>query len=145
MIHETGFAKHPKTKDSLKSVWNSMLAQSNAKRIEIVYDSHLENSIEESKRNRRKDELKSSFTSSLEIKKFWASSVNKKTPTIVAIFFYYVLNGCIYVCVWVCVCVCVCVGVCVCTSIHREGFIYLDQLEYQEIDQRCYVEDVCFL
>ena len=41
------------------------------------------------------------------------------------------------------VCVCVYVCVCVCTSIHREGFICLDQLEYQGTDQRCCVEDVC--
>ena len=44
---------------------------------------------------------------------------------------------------WVCVCVHVCV--CVFTSIHREGFTCLDQLEYQETDQRCYVGDVNFL
>ena len=35
--------------------------------------------------------------------------------------------------------------VCVCTSIHPEGFIYLDQVGYQGTDQRCYVEDVKFL
>ena len=56
------------------------------------------------------------------------------------------------VCVCVCVCVCMCMycaQVCVCvyvfTSIHREGFICLDQLEYQGTDQRCYVEDINFL
>ena len=32
---------------------------------------------------------------------------------------------------WVCMCVCVHVCVCVFTSIHREGFTYLNQLEYQ--------------
>ena len=37
------------------------------------------------------------------------------------------------VCVYVCVCVCVCV--CLFTSIHREGFICLDQLRYQGTDQ----------
>ena len=31
------------------------------------------------------------------------------------------------------------------TSIHREGFICLDQVGYQGTDQRCYVEDVNFL
>ena len=31
------------------------------------------------------------------------------------------------------------------TSIHREGFICLDQLEYLGTDQRCYVKDVSFL
>ena len=35
--------------------------------------------------------------------------------------------------------------VCVFTSIHREGFICLNQLEYQGTDQQCYVEDVDFL
>ena len=39
--------------------------------------------------------------------------------------------------------VCVCVCMYVCTSIHREGFICLDQLEYQGTDQRCCLEDVC--
>ena len=48
----------------------------------------------------------------------------------------------------VCVCVCVCVlaraRVCVCvfTSIHREGFLCLDQVGYQETDRRCCVGDV---
>ena len=52
------------------------------------------------------------------------------------------------VCVCVCVCVraCVCVCMCVCTSIYHEGFICLDQLDYQgTTDQRCCVEDVIFL
>ena len=40
---------------------------------------------------------------------------------------------------------CVRVCVCVCTSIHRKGFICLDQLKYQGTDQRCYVEDVSFI
>ena len=52
----------------------------------------------------------------------------------------------LFVCVCMCVCVCVCVFVCVvCTSILREGFICLDQLECQGTHQRCYVEDVSFL
>ena len=55
---------------------------------------------------------------------------------------------CVYVrvcgvCVYVCVCVCVCVFVC--NSIHSEGFICLDQLDYQGTDQWCCVEDVYFL
>ena len=47
-------------------------------------------------------------------------------------------------------CVCVggwvggCVGGCVFTSIHREGFICLG-LEFQGINQQCFVEDVSFL
>ena len=50
---------------------------------------------------------------------------------------------CVYVwCGVVCKCACVCVCVCVFTSIHCEGFIYLDQLGYQGTDQRCCVEDV---
>ena len=48
-------------------------------------------------------------------------------------------------CVFVRACVRACVCVCVCTSIHPEGFICLDQVGYQETDQRCYVEDVKFL
>ena len=52
---------------------------------------------------------------SSEIKKFWALSINKETPTIAAIFFFIetkearkniVISG--YVCVCVCVCVCLC-------------------------------------
>ena len=31
------------------------------------------------------------------------------------------------------------------TSIHREGFISLEQVGYEGADQRCYVEDVEFL
>ena len=46
------------------------------------------------------------------------------------------------------VCVCACVHarvwVCVFRSIHREGFICLDQLGCQGTDQRCCVEDVGF-
>ena len=43
------------------------------------------------------------------------------------------------------VCVCVCLCVCVFPSIHGEGFICLEQLEYQGTDQRCCVEDASFL
>ena len=60
VIHKNGFEKHPKIKgnihkikDGLKRVWNSILAESNTKKIEIVYDSHLENSIKESLRMQR--------------------------------------------------------------------------------------------
>ena len=42
-------------------------------------------------------------------------------------------------------CVCVRVRVCVCTSVHREGFICLDHLDFQGTDQQCFVEDVHFL
>ena len=49
------------------------------------------------------------------------------------------------VCVCVRVCVCVCVCVCVFMSIHRAGFICMDQLHYQGADQRCCVEGVIFL
>ena len=38
-----------------------------------------------------------------------------------------------------------CVCVCVFMSIHREGFICLDQLTCQGTDQRYCVEDVSFL
>ena len=50
-------------------------------------------------------------------------------------------------CVFVCVVCCVLCVVCVCvfTSIHREGFICLDQLGYYGTDQRCCVENVGFL
>ena len=44
-----------------------------------------------------------------------------------------------------CVCVCFCVWGCVFTSIHREGFIFQDQVRYLRTDQRCYFEDVNFL
>ena len=35
--------------------------------------------------------------------------------------------------------------VCVCSSIHREGFTCLDQLDNRGTDQRFHVEDVIFL
>ena len=38
-----------------------------------------------------------------------------------------------------------CICVCVFTSIHREGFIWLKQLEYQRTDQQCCVKDNSFL
>ena len=59
----------------------------------------------------------------------------------------YIAISYIFCCTRVCMCVCVCVCVCVCTSIsiHREGFICLDQLEYQRTYQRCIVVDVTFL
>ena len=44
VIHKTGFEKHPEIKDGLKRVWNSILAQTNVKRSEIIYNSYLENS-----------------------------------------------------------------------------------------------------
>ena len=60
-----------------------------------------------------------------------------------------VCNACVHVCMRGCVCVSVCLCGCGCvwvrTSIHREGFICLDQVGYQGADQRCYVEDVNFL
>ena len=60
---------------------------------------------------------------------------------------------CVWVWVWVGVgvggCGCVCVGVCVCvclfTSIQREDFICLGQLECQGTGQRYCVEDISFL
>ena len=45
VIHKTKFGKHPKIKDSLKRVWNFILAKSKTKRIEIVYHSYLEQRI----------------------------------------------------------------------------------------------------
>ena len=47
-----------------------------------------------------------------------------------------------YVCVYV---IDRCVCMCVFTSIHREGFICLDQLDWQGKDQRCFVEDISVL
>ena len=109
VIHKTVFEKHQKIKDDFKRVWNSIIVQSNATRIEIVYNSYLKNSIKESLRMQRAIEepieimnlnLDSPVPS--EIKKFWAPSVNKETPTNAVIFFRYkakeawkniVLNG----------------------------------------------------
>ena len=51
---------------------------------------------------------------------------------------------CVRVCV-LCVCVCACARACVFTFIHREGFIFLDQLECQGTDQRCCFKYVSFL
>ena len=96
VIHKTWFEKHSKIKNGLKSVWNSVLAQSHAERIKIVYDSYLENSIKESLRMQRAIEepieimtLHLDLPVPSEIKKFWLSSINKETPTMVTIFFHY--------------------------------------------------------
>ena len=115
VIHKTGFEKHPKIKDGLKRVWNSIFVQSNIERIEIVYDSYLENSIKESLRKQKAIEdtieIMNSNPHSLvpsEIKKFWASSINKEAPTIASIFFHYRNQKArknLRVCVGVCVCV----------------------------------------
>ena len=74
--------------------------QSSAKIIKIVYDSYLESSSKESQRMQRAIEepieimnLNLDSPVSSEIKKFWVSSVNKETPTIAAIFFYYRSKG----------------------------------------------------
>ena len=55
--------------------------------------------------------------------------------------------ACVRACVRACVCGCVCVCVCVCVfmSIHREGFICLNQLGCQKTDQKYFVEDFYFL
>ena len=52
--------------------------------------------------------------------------------------------ACVRACVHACMHTCVCVCVCIFRSIHREGFICLDQLGCQGTDQRCCVEDVGF-
>ena len=64
-------------------------------------------------------------------------------PLLASFLFFCFLVPLVLLCVCVCVRVCVCV--CVCTSIHREGFISLDQGGYHGTDQRCYVKDVDFL
>ena len=43
------------------------------------------------------------------------------------------------------VCVCVCVFLFVFTSVHREGYICLEQLECRGTDQQWCVDDVSFL
>ena len=57
---------------------------------------------------------------SSEIKKFWALSINKETPTIAAIFFFYRNKRSTkkYCDKWLRVCVCVCVCVCAHVSVH---------------------------
>ena len=55
------------------------------------------------------------------------------------------IGVCVCVCVCARACVCVCVCVCVHTSIYREGFTCLDQLEFQGTDQRYCVEGASFL
>ena len=65
-------------------------------------------------------------------KNFWVELLNKSKRT-------FLVPLCVSVCVgegW---------GVGVFTSIHREGFISLEQVGYEGTDQRCYVEDVEFL
>ena len=82
VIHKTGFEKHTKVKGGLTRVWDSVLAQSNTKIIEIVYDRYLENSIKESLGMFLDSPVPS------EINKFWASSISEETPTISAKILY---------------------------------------------------------
>ena len=76
----TGFEKFPEINDRLKGVWNSILAQSSAKGIEIVYNIYLENSVKESLRMQRAIEepietmnLNLDSLVPSEIKRFWTS------------------------------------------------------------------------
>ena len=86
VIHKTRFEKHTKIRDGLKRLRNSIFVQSNAKRIEMVCDSYLENSVKESLRTQRAiDEPIKRINLNLdspvpsEIKNFWASPINKST------------------------------------------------------------------
>ena len=45
-----GLEKYPKVRDAFDGAWGTILAASNADRIEIVHDSYLEGSIKESTR-----------------------------------------------------------------------------------------------
>ena len=85
MIRKIRFEKYPKVRDAFDGAWGIILAASNADRIEIVYDSYLKGSIKESTRiGRAKEEpieiinLNLDSPVSLEIRKFWASSINKE-------------------------------------------------------------------
>ena len=85
LIRKIEFEKYPKVRDAFDGAWGVILATSNADRIEIVYDSYLEVSIIESTRIRRKKEepieiINLNLNSPVppEIKKFWASSINKE-------------------------------------------------------------------
>ena len=84
LIRKVGFEKHLKIKDALKRAWNSIVAESSANRIEIVYDSYLEISIKESLRVIRATQepieiVNLNLESPIppEMEKFWASSTNK--------------------------------------------------------------------
>ena len=91
VTHKTGFGKHPKIKDSLKRVSNYILAKSKTKRIEIVHHSYLEQRITKNAKcnwgAHPNNEINLDSPVPSEIKKFWTSSINKETQTIVAIFF----------------------------------------------------------
>ena len=93
VIHKTGFEKHTKIKNGLKRLRNSIFVQSNAKRIEMVCDSYLENSVKESLRTQRainkpikRIDLNLDSPVPSEIKKFWASLITK--DTLATVFFY---------------------------------------------------------
>ena len=80
-----GLEKYPKVRDAFDGAWGTILAASNADRIEIVHDSYLEGSIKESTRIGTANEepietINSNLDSpvSPEIRKFWASSINKE-------------------------------------------------------------------
>ena len=85
LIRKIGFEKHSNVRDAFDDAWGIILAVSNVDRIEIVYDSYLKGSIKESTRiGRAKEEpieiinLNLDSPVSLEIRKFWASSINKE-------------------------------------------------------------------
>ena len=85
LIRKIGFEKYLKVRDAFDGAWGIILAASNADRIKIVYHSYLEGSIKESTRiGRAKEEpieiinLNLDSPVSPEIRKFWASSINKE-------------------------------------------------------------------
>ena len=84
MICKIWFGNQVKNGNSLKRTWTFIRPKNYVKRIEIVYDSYLKNSIQESKKIQKKLTVVSIKTMNLnldslvplEIKKFWASSIN---------------------------------------------------------------------
>ena len=85
LIHKTGFEKYPKVRGAFDGAWRTILAASNFDRIEIVYDTYLEVSINESTRiGTAKEEPIEIINLNLdspvppEIKKLWVLSVSKE-------------------------------------------------------------------
>ena len=85
LIRKVEFEKYSKVRDAFDGAWGIILAASNADRIEIVYGINLEGSIKEPTRiGRAKEEPIEIINLNLdspvppEIRKFWASSINKE-------------------------------------------------------------------
>jgi hypothetical protein len=85
LIRKIRFEKFSKIREGLECAWSHIITASNANRVDIVYDSYLENSVKEAERMRRYSNepieivnLNLDSVMPVEIDKFWASPTNKE-------------------------------------------------------------------